>query len=98
MIKKRFGQKIRSLRKADELTQEKLAIRCGLATRYIQEIESGSKQPTITTIFLLADGLNQSIDSLLEDVFQEWKKKGRPVSKKPVNSKKTTKNSIESRL
>jgi transcriptional regulator with XRE-family HTH domain len=44
-----FGQNVCRLRTAASLTQENLAEKADLSRRYIQEIESGSKNPSVNT-------------------------------------------------
>lgn len=50
------------------LTQEDLAGRCELDRPYISLIEVGRKQPTISVLLLLADGLELSLSGFMERV------------------------------
>ena len=59
-----FGKRIRSLRQAQNLSQEKLAELSGLHPTYIGQIERGEKSPTLESIYKLADGLNTDISKL----------------------------------
>jgi transcriptional regulator with XRE-family HTH domain len=78
MIKSAFGAQLKSLRAEKRLTQEELSQRSGLAIRFLQDVEAGTKQASLTTVFKLADGLEIKPDKLLGDVFIEWQKAGKP--------------------
>lgn len=53
-----FGQVVRSRRVDLGLSQEELGARCGLDRTYISGIERGRRNPTIQTIWKIAQGLN----------------------------------------
>jgi len=78
MIKSAFGAKVKALRAEKGITQEELSQRSGLAIRFLQDIEGGNKQASLTTVFKLADGLGIKPDKLLGDVFSAWQKAGKP--------------------
>jgi len=52
-----FGKVLRQLRKDADLSQEELALEADIQRNYISLIELGRNQPTITTIFKLANAL-----------------------------------------
>ena len=52
-----FGIVVRERRLQQGLTQEALAERAGVSLRWIQFLESGAQQPSITSFLRLADGL-----------------------------------------
>lgn len=56
-----LGKNISDLRKEQSLTQEQLAERSGLASRYISGIERGVLRPPPRSIVRLAKGLNISV-------------------------------------
>lgn len=61
-----LGQRVRQVRLATNLTQEQLADRAGLSTKYISEVESGAVNPSIGVINTLAiNGLRISLPGLL---------------------------------
>lgn len=57
-LAKEMGKRIKDIRKAAELTQERLAEKAGLSVEYISRIERGLAQPSFSTIDLLAEALN----------------------------------------
>lgn len=64
-IKKEIGVRIRTIRKKRGLTQEDMADRCDLHWTYIGGLERGERNPTLTTIKRIADGLKVDIHTLL---------------------------------
>jgi transcriptional regulator with XRE-family HTH domain len=61
-----FGETLRELRKESGLSQEALALSADLQRNYVSLIELGKNQPTVTTIFKLADALNISPSRLIK--------------------------------
>jgi transcriptional regulator with XRE-family HTH domain len=59
-----FGQNVCRLRTAAKLTQESLAEKADLSRRFVQEIEAGSKSPTVTTVVRLKKALACSWNDL----------------------------------
>ncbi len=53
-LKRALGQRIKALRKRAGLTQEALAERAGLNSKYISGIERGRENPTLDTLNRLA--------------------------------------------
>jgi len=60
-----LSDKIRLLRRSQNLTQRDLAEKIGIAQAYISEIESGKKKPSIPVLERLCDTLGCSADFLL---------------------------------
>jgi transcriptional regulator with XRE-family HTH domain len=58
--------RIRTLRRAQGLTQAQLARRVGVAQPYINEIERGKKRPSVDVLERLCDSLGGSADYLLD--------------------------------
>jgi len=54
-ISKAFGRVLRELRAKAGLSQEQLALSAGLDRTYISLLERGLRQPTLSTLFRLAD-------------------------------------------
>jgi len=53
-----FGRNVNRLRTTSDLTQEALAEKADLSRRYLQEIESGAKSPTVPILVKLRRALN----------------------------------------
>lgn len=62
---KRFGSTIRAYRLRSGLTLEALAHIAGLTENYIGTIENGKRDPSLTTMRALADGLDVPLGELL---------------------------------
>jgi transcriptional regulator with XRE-family HTH domain len=58
---------VRRLREAQDLTQEKLAQKAGLAMRYVSGIERGEENPTVSTLAKLAKALGVHPSVLLSE-------------------------------
>ena len=56
-MRKLVGDNVARIRKAYGLTQEALAERSGLSQQYISGLENGLRNPTIVTIYELAQAL-----------------------------------------
>lgn len=65
-IAARFGQRVRELRKAKDLSQEALAAACGLDRTYISGIERGRRNVSLRNIELIATALGISISELMK--------------------------------
>ena len=64
-IKKKFGEKIRSIRKKRGLSQEELSFRASLHRTYISDIERGSRNVSLENIEKIAKALDISTKDLL---------------------------------
>ena len=64
-IEEAFGEVIRDLRKANQISQEKLAEVSKLDRSFISLLECGHKQPSLITIFQLAKAFNLSASRIL---------------------------------
>lgn len=53
-----FGQAIRTVRNRRGVSQESLALQCGLDRTYISGIERGTRNPSLTNILKLAAALD----------------------------------------
>ncbi len=65
-IQKKFGDKLRELRKQKGLSQEDLALKSGLHRTYISDIERGSRNLSLKNIERIAKALGLATKSLLE--------------------------------
>ena len=68
------GSVIKKIRTQKGMTQEELAWKCDVDKVFIYRIESGINQPTITTLFKVAKGLNISCSLLISQIEEELKK------------------------
>lgn len=53
-----FGQVLKDLRRQAGLSQEQLALECGLHRTYVSQLERGLKSPSLAVIELMADVLD----------------------------------------
>lgn len=67
-IKIAFGQVLREARQEHGLSQEQLALQSDIDRTYISKLEKGMYQPTLATIFALAEVLECSPAELVEQV------------------------------
>ena len=67
-LRKSIGRKIKLARSKTDYTQEKLAEKLHLSTRYISQLERGIAFGSAKTIVNLCRALNISSDFLFEDV------------------------------
>lgn len=65
-IQKKFGDKLRELRKQKDLSQEGLALKSGLHRTYISDIERGSRNLSLKNIDKIAKALGLTAKSLLD--------------------------------
>lgn len=61
-----FGQRLRELRLARNLTQTQLAERCGSSYPFISNLERGVKVPSLTMVLRLAEALPCRVYELVE--------------------------------
>jgi transcriptional regulator with XRE-family HTH domain len=67
-MRRLVGSNVRRFRLKKGWTQEQLADRCGISQQYISGLESGRRNPTVVTLFELAQALGvRPVDLLNED-------------------------------
>lgn len=66
-VARRFGENLRRLRKAADVSQEELGLRCSLHRTEIGLLERGARVPRIDTLIKIASGLGIRIDCALLD-------------------------------
>ncbi len=64
-IQKRFGERVRELRKLQGLSQEALALACGLDRTYIGGVERGERNISLLNIYKIAVALGVPAKELL---------------------------------
>jgi transcriptional regulator with XRE-family HTH domain len=57
-VKELIGARIKELRRSKGMSQEALAEKTGISSKYISSIERGKENPTLDTFIKLADALN----------------------------------------
>ncbi len=63
-ILKRFGERVRELRKAKGMSQESLALACELDRTYIGGVERGERNISLVNIYKIAAALGVPIKEL----------------------------------
>jgi CheY-like chemotaxis protein/transcriptional regulator with XRE-family HTH domain len=67
-IETAFGSVVRRLRRERNLTQDVFALNCGLDRSFLCNIESGKQQPSLVTIFSVANALDLLPSTILKEV------------------------------
>lgn len=65
-IIQKFGETIRIYRVDLNLSQEKLAEKCGFHRTYIGQIERGERNPSLKNIEIFASAFNISLSTLMK--------------------------------
>lgn len=65
-ISKKIGQKIKSLRLEQKISQQDLAAACNFEKSNLARIESGRTNPTVGTLEKISQALNVPISKLFE--------------------------------
>jgi transcriptional regulator with XRE-family HTH domain len=73
-----IGANIRRLRRRNEVTQETLAERSDVALRFLQEIEAGTANVSITVLVAIARALNVRPQELMRPATLPKPLRGRP--------------------
>ena len=63
---KLFGKRVRAIRKAAKITQEKAAEAAHLNPKYLGEIERGEKRPSFEAVMALAKALKVSPEAFFQ--------------------------------
>jgi transcriptional regulator with XRE-family HTH domain len=63
---RQMGKRLRQLRTEKEMSQAALAQRAGLTREYVNRLEAGQQDPSLTTISALAKALGVPVTRLLE--------------------------------
>jgi len=77
-LKQIISERLRAERLKTGLSQEKLAWKVGLSSRYYQAIESGVKQPSMAALFRLCKALGISYTDILQPVWDQFPDKYTP--------------------
>lgn len=63
-----LGERISRLRKRQGITLEKLAYSVGISKGNLSDIENGKRDPRLSTLKAIAEGLDISLPKLLQDL------------------------------
>ena len=76
---RRFGEKLRTLRKQHGMTQHELAVRLGFASQgYIHFLETGKKLPNAVLLVKIANLFQVTTDQLMRDELDVATESGSP--------------------
>ncbi|HEY0758381.1 MAG TPA: helix-turn-helix transcriptional regulator [Acidisarcina sp.] len=67
-VSRRFGLRLRQLRRERSLTQLKMASQFGIDRSFISDVERGRKSISLLTLEIVALGLRVSLSELLQDI------------------------------
>jgi transcriptional regulator with XRE-family HTH domain len=67
-LESKFGKLLKELREKNGLTQEELSTDADLDRTYISMLERGLRQPTLQTLFALANALHVSPSSMIRQL------------------------------
>jgi transcriptional regulator with XRE-family HTH domain len=67
-MRKLVGRNVRRLRLAKGLTQEQFADDSGFSQQYISMLESGKRNPTVVSLYMLAQALGAEPADLLKRI------------------------------
>jgi transcriptional regulator with XRE-family HTH domain len=65
-MRKLVGKNVRRLRTSRGMTQEQFADRSGFSQQYISDLERGRRNPTVVTLFELAQALDATPIQLIK--------------------------------
>lgn len=65
-MRKLVGRNVRAVRQARGMTQEQLAEESGFSQQYISDLERGRRNPTIVSLYELAQALKSTPIDLLK--------------------------------
>jgi transcriptional regulator with XRE-family HTH domain len=99
-MRRLVGRNVKRLRLERGLTQEEFADASGFAQQYLSDLERGRRNPTVITLFELADALGTSHVELvgLDDEFEkELKARGKLLRAQRKNTKAPRRKAVRSR-
>ena len=67
-----FGKVLRRFRSERGITQEELAFQAGVDRTFVYRLESGTRQPTITTLISMSRALGVSAVDLVGETEKEY--------------------------
>ncbi|MDR4517954.1 MAG: helix-turn-helix domain-containing protein [Nitrosomonas sp.] len=76
-LHQQFGKVLRELRNRAGLSQEQLGLECNLDRTFISLLERGLRQPTLTTLFVLAQKLNVSPAEIVKRIEEKYEEQSK---------------------
>lgn len=67
-IKEKFGNRVKELRQAHSLSQEKFALQIDMDRTYLASIESGKRNVSLENISKIACGFSISLEELFKNM------------------------------
>ena len=67
-VRRVIGQNVRRLRLARDLSQEAVANLMGVDRAYVSALELGRRNPTVITLWHVAEALGASLTDLVEEI------------------------------
>jgi transcriptional regulator with XRE-family HTH domain len=67
-IRRTLGKRVRELRERSGRSQTQFAQDCGLASGFVAEIESGTRDLSLGTLVILAQQLQTTVAALFRDI------------------------------
>ena len=68
MVTEKFGKRVRELRLALKLSQEKFALKINMDRTYLAAVESGKRNISLININKIANGLEVTLEELFRDL------------------------------
>lgn len=65
-MRKLVGRNVRAVRQAKGMTQEQLAEKSGFSQQYISDLERGRRNPTVVSLYELAQALGSTPVELIQ--------------------------------
>lgn len=69
-----FGDALREARADAQISQEGLALASGIDRTFVSMLERGIRQPSLATVFILAESLNISPTTLIDNVHRRMRR------------------------
>lgn len=66
-LTKQIGEKLKKLRLENELSLDQLSSRCSVSKPMLAQIERGASNPTVNTLWKIANGLGVSFTAFIDD-------------------------------
>ena len=68
IIREAFARVLRQKRNELGLSQEELGFRAGIAMRYVSLLETGKRQPTLSTLASISKSLNITLSEFVTEI------------------------------